>query len=140
MKVDRDFIDSVVALKKFQIELSNSSREEKEQEKLYADLAGSVSKMVTKPVVSNYSYNFSLSFIMQLKACAQKCALKKLVAFPIFARNGNVSWMLMPSGGDTVTFLKNLGSNMKISDSPEIKSQLESNIKNYGVVIYESDE
>lgn len=140
MKVARDLVDCAVAIRKIQIESSNAGREEKELEKAYADLVGSVSKMVTKPVVSNYSYNFSLSFIMQLKACAQKCALKKLVAFPIFARNGNVSWMLMPSGGDTVTFLKNLGSNMKMSDSPEIKSQLESNIKNYGVVIYESDE
>ena len=140
MKVARDLVDCAVAIRKIQIESSNAGREEKELEKAYTDLVGSASKMLIKPVAQNHSFNFSLSLIMQLKACAHKCALQKLVAFPIFARNGNVSWMLMPSGGDTVTFLKTLGLDVKMSDSPEIRSQLESAIKNYGVVIYESDE
>lgn len=140
MKIDRDFVDCSVALRKIQIESSNAGREEKELEKAYTDLVGSASKMFIKPVTPNHSFNFSLSYIKQLKESAKECSLKKLIAFPIFAQNGNVSWMLMPSGGDTVTFLKTLGSNEKMSDSPEIRSQLESAIKNYGVVIYESDE
>ena len=65
-KVYRDFIDCAVVLRKFQAENSNATRDEKECEKIYADLVGSVMKMVMKPANTEHSFNFSLDYIKYL--------------------------------------------------------------------------
>ena len=138
-KVYRDFIDCAVVLRKFQAENSNATRDEKEYEKIYADLVGSVMKMVMKPANSEHSFNFSLDYIKYLKDISRECSLQRLIVFPALSSNGGISWMLTPEGGDAMAFFNALGTPHRLSNSPEIKVQLDRAVKNYGIVIYDSD-
>ena len=138
-KVYRDFIDCAVVLRKFQAENSNATRDEKECEKIYADLVGSVMKMVMKPANTEHSFNFSLDYIKYLKDISREYSLQRLIAFPALNSNGGISWMLTPKGGDARAFFNALGTPHRLNNSPEIKVQLDRAVKNYGIVIYDSN-
>ena len=133
-------IDSIAALKKFGIENSGHTREEKEWAKSGVDCLSSVLKLMQQayPNQNLSVMGLDIEQIRAVKQVAKQYAIEKVILFP--CPNGqNIIPLIRVYGGDKEKFLQSFGWNSLQSNyQMEFSSMCDSLEKEYGITLYEN--
>ncbi len=134
-----NFIDSIAAFRKFGIENSGATKEEKEWEKFKVDCLSSVLKQMQGHPEQNVTVmGLTLGQVRTIKRAAEQYSVEKVVLFP-----GSDGQKVIPYvrvyGGDKEKFFGHLGWSTMTTNSPsEFVSKCDSLIDEYGIILYEN--
>ena len=139
MTMNDNFIDSIAAFKKFSIENSGATRDEKEWEKSRVDCLSSVLKLMQVHPEQNMTVmGLTLEQISAIKRTAEQYSVEKVVLFP-YSDGLRVIPLVRVYGGDKESFFRHLGwSSMGTNSPAEVTSAFDSLIKEYGITLYEN--
>lgn len=134
-----NFIDSIAAFRKFGIESSGATREEKELEKSRVDGLSSVLKVMQGHPEQNVTVmGLTLEQIRIIKRVAEQYSVEKVVLFP-WSDGQKVIPCVRVYGGDKEKFFEHLEwSTMRTNSPAEFVSKCDSLIDEYGIILYEN--
>lgn len=133
------FIDAIAALKKFGIENSGYTRDEKEWAKSGVECLSSVLKLMPTHSNNNMSVmGLSIEQVKKVKQVAEQCGIEKVVLFP-FPNGQNIVQLVRVYGGDKERFFRSFGwNNIHSNTQMEFLSDCDGLEKEYGIILYES--
>lgn len=134
-----NFIDSIAAFKKLEIENSGATRDAKEWEKSRVDCLSSVLKLTPVPPEQNITVmGLTLEQIKTIKMAAEQYSVKKVVLFP-YLKGQRVIPLMHVYGGAREKFFRHLGwSTIRNNFPAEVASECDRLIKEYGIILYEN--
>lgn len=136
--MNENFVDAIAALRKFGIESSGCTRDEKEWAKSGVDCISSALKsMLPQPKQNITVMGVDIEQIRTIKNIAEQYGIGKVVLFPCVV-NQNIVSLIRAYGGNKEEFFHYLGL-------PQVDSSTYSNHateydileKEYGVILYE---
>ena len=136
-----NFIDSIAAWGKFEVENSGRSRDEKEWVKSGVDCVSSILKLMQKSATPTMSVmGLDIEQIRIIKQIAEQYAIEKVVLFP-YPDGQNIVPLIYAHGGNREGFFQFFGWN-HIHSNPHTQNELWSNFnileKEYGIILYEN--
>ena len=133
-----NFIDSIAAFRKFGIESSSATRDEKEWRKSEIECISSVLKLMNVHPEQNVTVmGLGIEQIRTIKKIAEQCSVEKVVIFP-YPNGQNILPLIRVYGGDKNSFFSHNGwSPLQPDTTLEFRSALDSLEKEYGIILYE---
>ena len=134
-----NLIDVTAEIAKLAIENSDKSTINKEFAKIGVDGIREFLKSVHPNQQMSNIVGLSLTNIQEIKFCAEKCGLDKVVHFPVQLENGVFTSLMRMYGGNIQQFSSYLGMRLLHPTSAEENERIDFWEKNFGVIIYQRE-
>ena len=134
-----NLIDVTAEIAKLAIENSDKSTINKEFAKIGVDGIREFLKSVHPYQQMSNIVGLSLTNIQEIKFCAEKCGLDRVVHFPMQLQNGSFTCLMRMYGGDIQQFASCLGMSLIHPTSDGENDRVNFWEKNFGVIIYQRE-